>query len=133
MGQNTGDPVAGVREEPGKTPKESATRMTRLKLRIDYHEDTGRLDWSMVSWHHPEARMIRNEVVEDLGPLLHDVAYVDICSILSELFDRVADHDGGELALEHSGGELPHAAGGPGDPSATADAALPGGTAQPKS
>lgn len=77
-----------VRELAGKSPPGWFGRCTRVNIRIDFYPNTGRIDYSIIAWEHPNARVILNEVTEEVGPLLHEVLLVDVMAQIATLFDE---------------------------------------------
>lgn len=83
--------VHQVRETPGAAPPPHWGRATRVVCRLDLFDDLQRLDWSIVAWQHPRARVIVNEVWTDCGPLYHGTEFSLMCSKLAALFDDFSD------------------------------------------
>jgi hypothetical protein len=80
-----------IRETPGASPNPALGPATRVRIRLDFYPEAQRVDYSIVAWHHPEARVTLNDIQLNVGPLLHGVLLTDICAHLASLFDSETD------------------------------------------
>jgi len=83
--------VATVRESAGKSPPPKLGPCTRVNIRIDLYPHVQRVDYSVVAWQHPDARVILNELVTDVGPLEHGVVVSDVSAYIAGLLDSTMD------------------------------------------
>lgn len=63
----------------------------RLSIRVDLYTVRDRCDYSVIAWRHPQAAVIVNEVVEDIGPLYRGAVVSDVAQCLAVLIDHAAD------------------------------------------
>lgn len=82
---------SSVREEPGVSPPPETGPAVRVKMRLDFHPNLQRIDWSVIAWEHPASRVIINEEILDVGPLMHESLLDDIYATLCQLFDDHSD------------------------------------------
>lgn len=83
--------LATVRDQAGKSPPPHFGPCTRVNIRIDLYPATRRVDYSIVVWQHPEARVIVNDVVERVGPLEHGSVVADLASHIAAIVDHFDD------------------------------------------
>lgn len=83
--------VAHVREKPGASPPPNWGPAIRLQFRMDMYTQLQRLDWSLIVWEHPRARVVANEVWSDIGPLHQDLELSLAFSKICGHFDLFAD------------------------------------------
>jgi hypothetical protein len=80
-----------IRETPGATPNPEWGPALRVRIRLDFYPERQQIDYSIVGWQHPAARVVINDIQLNTGPLLHGVLLADICSKLATLFDDNSD------------------------------------------
>lgn len=63
----------------------------RVRIRLDFYPEAQRVDYSIVGWRHPSARVTLNDCQVGVGPLLHGTLLADISAELAALFDDNCD------------------------------------------
>lgn len=83
--------LPSIRHAEGSAPNPMFGPATRVKLRLDLYHHSGRIDYSAIVWKHPQAHVIFNTTVENVGPIEHGVLVADICSWIAALIDEFSD------------------------------------------
>jgi hypothetical protein len=80
-----------IRQVAGASPNPALGPCVRVNIRIDFYAEAQTIDWSWISWRHPQAVVIDNLVQVGVGPILHGVLVSDLCSKLAQYVDDFGD------------------------------------------
>jgi hypothetical protein len=65
--------------------------MLRLVIRLDLYNDIRKVDYSIVGWRHPEARVVINTQSLNNGGLQFELVHDELRQYLAEWFDELDD------------------------------------------